>query len=92
MSEELKNDFRFMQELHKEKTAHNRVNSAEILKRRGILFETRNNGVHLMIETAAGRINFWPGTGKYTGAANGRGVFNLFEAIRKIEKRSRHNE
>ena len=88
MSEELKEYFgdlkEYCTEQHKIKTASNRSCSAEILKANGIAYETKN-GIHFMIQTAAGRIDFWPGTGLFRGAANGRGIFPLIKAIERIE-------
>ena len=57
---------------------HNNLQSStEILKSKQIPFETKNNGVHLIV---ADRYDFWPSTGLYIDRENqkrGRGVFNL---------------
>ena len=60
---------------------NNRKNSVELLKAKGIIFEIKNDGAHLIVTGTKGLIDFWPGTGKYitrTGM-KGRGVFNLLK-------------
>ncbi len=67
------------------KRAANRISSADYLRQRGVRFEERNNGSHLIVCCAAGKIDFWPGTGLWiarSDSARGRGVAKL---VRKIE-------
>lgn len=40
------------------KRAANRVSSADYLRQRGVSFEERNNGAHLIVCCAAGKIDF----------------------------------
>ena len=70
----------------REKKQRNKEYSTALLVKRGIKFESRNDGVHLMIETAQGRVNFYPSTGLYNGALQGRGVFNLLKELKGLEK------
>lgn len=58
--------------------------STALLVERGVKFESRNDGLHLMIETAKGRVNFYPSTGLYYGAIEGRGVFNLLKELKGL--------
>ena len=67
----------------KDKHQSNREKSTALLIERGIKFESRNDGVHLMIQTEKGRVNFYPSTGLYNGALQGRGVFNLLKEVEK---------
>ena len=63
-----------------EKRAANRANSADYLLERGISFEVRNNGAHLIVKGESGLVDFWPGTGLWIARCNafrGRGVKNL---------------
>lgn len=68
-----------MQERSKERRKHNRDNSAALLLERGVEFETRNDGVHLIVKGRDCLIDFWPGTGKYItrNGKQGRGVHSL---------------
>lgn len=52
--------FNEMREASQKRRASNRENSAEILTRARIPFESKNDGAHLIVD---GRIDFWPGTG-----------------------------
>jgi hypothetical protein len=66
----------------KRKRASNRVESNRILREAGYFFEECNHGAHLIVQTIVGRIDFWPGTGKFIVAStkhSGRGVFNLMK-------------
>lgn len=66
------------------KRASNRDYSADLLKKNGIEFETKNGGVHLIV-THNGKIaDFWPGTGKFNirgGFGYQRGVRNLIKSL-----------
>lgn len=61
----------------------NREQSAQILARSGISFETRNSGAHLVIKHEGKTVDFWPGTGKWAdrAGASGRGVFKLLKHL-----------
>ena len=66
-----------------ERRAGNRDSSAALLAERGIAFESKNSGVHLIVTHGEKVADFWPGTGKFIvrGGRDGRGVFNLLKAI-----------
>ena len=73
-----------MREASRERRAGNRENSAAILRDRGIAFEERNAGAHLIVRHAGKVADFWPGTGKYQVRGTGkyrRGVFNLIKEL-----------
>jgi hypothetical protein len=68
--------------------ARNRQGSAQILRDRGIEFETKNDGAHLVVRHGGKVADLWPGTGKYRvrkpggkGERYRRGVFNLLRDI-----------
>lgn len=65
-----------------DRRANNRENSASILEEKGIKFERKNMGAHLIVHGQVIVVDFWPGTGKWivrgTGKT-GRGVFNLLK-------------
>ncbi|WP_054912480.1 hypothetical protein [Pseudomonas sp. NBRC 111127] len=67
-----------------ERRARNRQGSAEILAERGVQFEVKNMGAHLIVSHEGKVADFWPGTGKYIprgGGRPGRGVFNLLKLL-----------
>lgn len=66
-----------------ERRASNRESSADLLTERGIEFEAKNGGVHLIVKHNEKTADFWPGTGKFIvrGGRQGRGVFNMLQAI-----------
>lgn len=70
-----------------EKRACNRTNSALVLQEHGIPFESKNDGVHLVVGNKPYLFDFWPGTGKWkcrrTGN-EGRGVFTLLDQLKQI--------
>lgn len=82
--------FEGMAEASAVKRSKNRESSAELLRKRGIKFEEKNGGVHLIVEGRYGPIDFWPGTGKFIARGpqvigrvkTGRGVFNLIKLCR----------
>lgn len=73
--------YRMMREESAEKRRINLEKSTQILREAGVSFESRNEGVHLIIRTDAGKVNFYPSTGRYNGALDGRGVFNLLKDL-----------
>jgi len=64
--------------------ARNRENSAAILQRHSVAFDSMNDGAHLIVTHAGAVFDFWPGTGKYVrrGESGYRcGVFNLLRTL-----------
>lgn len=62
----------------------NRENSAKILRERGIAFESKNAGAHLIVTHGEHVADFWPGTGKFQIRGSGkykRGVFVLLKDL-----------
>jgi len=74
-------DFRAWK-LHKRaKKEKNLEHSTRLLQESGIPFESKNWGVHLIVQGNSGLIDFWPSTGKFIArsGAKGRGVRNLIK-------------
>lgn len=74
--------FNAMKQASKEKKASNQENSTKILQEKGVKFESKNWGNHLVVEGKKGLIDFWPSTGKFIPRCEGRkgrGVFNLLK-------------
>lgn len=62
----------------------NRNSSAQILRDKGIAFDEKNLGAHLIVKHDGKVADFWPGTGKYQVRGTGkykRGVFNLLKDL-----------
>ncbi len=76
---ELKDTFELMHKRKKKKRARNRKGSTELLSKKGVEFESKNNGAHLIVQGKRCIIDFWPGTGKFNTrqGLKGRGIFNL---------------
>ena len=66
-----------------EKRGSNREQSTNILTEKGVIFESKNNGAHLVIQGNSCVIDFWPGTGRWITrqGTKGFGVFNLLNEI-----------
>lgn len=78
--------FQAMNEASKDRRAHNREQSAQLLKEKGIQFDDCNRGAHLIVYGTNHMVDFWPGTGKWIVRKmdrSGRGVLNLIKAIRE---------
>ena len=71
--------FNAMKQESKERRERNRNSSAALLEEKGIRFESKNGGAHLIVTGKNCLIDFWPGTGKYIArnGKRGRGVHNL---------------
>lgn len=76
--------FSAYREAGKVKRAENRENSAAILTERGVAFEAKNGGAHLVVSHGGKVADFWPGTGLYglrKKRGYRRGVFNLLREL-----------
>lgn len=67
----------------KQRRAHNREASAQLLAGAGIYFASSNAGAHLIVSAHGRTVDFWPGTGLWIerGGKRGRGVFGLIRSI-----------
>lgn len=75
-----------MKQQSQERRANNRNCGAEILRARGIQYDVRNDGAHLIVTHNGITADFWPGTGKYRIRPSGnykRGVFKLVRDLGK---------
>ncbi len=82
---DMANIFKELKSQKQEKRRKNREQSALLLQEKGIEFDSRNCGAHLIIEAKQGRIiDFWPGTGLWRyrdDNRNGRGVHSLIKEL-----------
>lgn len=77
-------DFNALKKERQEKRADNRHQSALILQRAGIVFESKNVGAHLIVLAGRTVVDFWPGTGKWIPRGqkeSRRGVRNLIKFV-----------
>ena len=88
MENEVTEMWREIRKERREKKRNNRKSSTDILLENGIKFESKNNGVHLVIDTSNRRtrgkiIDFWPSTGKWIvrNGKKGRGIRRLLELM-----------
>lgn len=77
----MREDFRAYDRYSRMKKQANKQFSTNLLIEQGIIFESKNDGLHLVIRTRKGNINFFPSTGLYNGAVKGRGVYNLLKEV-----------
>ena len=68
------------------KRASNRQWSTQHLVDKGIAFQSKNKGAHLIVESPIGLIDFWPGTGKWIVRSNKKTKRGVRELIKYIEK------
>ena len=78
---EIAENYKAMREHNKEKKTANMEYSTELLKTIGVPFESKNNGVHLVVQGRDCKIDYWPSTGKFItrNGKQGRGVKNLLK-------------
>lgn len=81
---ELKEDFIAMRRRSKAKKKDNKAKSTGILDDLKIPYESKNNGLHLIINYQGKLINFWPSTGNWqyvrsTDKDMHRGIFLLLK-------------
>ena len=80
--------FNEWKKLKQEKRQSNLQFSTELLKASGFEFESKNNGVHLIVTTGRGKIDFWPSTGLFQARWNGwqgRGIRNLLKTLEQVK-------
>lgn len=76
--------FNALREARRERRASHRTTTPELLRERGVAFESKNAGAHLIVRHAGKVADLWPGTGKFQVRGNpryGRGVFNLLRDL-----------
>lgn len=81
-------DFNARRAAKQEKRADNREQSAEVLTRAGVVFESKNMGAHLIVQAGASVVDFWPGTGLWIArplGEKGRGVAKLVRFVSRQE-------
>lgn len=69
-----------------EKRANNRDQSAALLQRAGVVFESKNIGAHLIVLAGPKEVDFWPGTGLWIVRGTKdkrRGVRKLIEYVER---------
>lgn len=75
--------YRAWDKTKKEKKAKNRRESTAMLDEKGLNYDVKNGGTHLIVKHADKTTDFWPSTGKFIvrGGKTGRGVRNLFKEL-----------
>lgn len=83
---ELSEFYKDWNEEKKKKKESNLEQSTKILESKGIRFESKNFGVHLIVTHNNKIADFWPSTGKWSVRGSGsyrRGVFKLIKELEK---------
>jgi hypothetical protein len=87
MASESSEMFRELRKQSQKKRAHNREASAKLLEVKGIPFDRKNHGAHLIVTASNGHIiDFWPGTGRWISRKRGKRGFGVRNLIAFIEK------
>ena len=78
-----------LKEMRKEsqrKRADNREYARLVLEASGHYFEVKNEGAHLIVDAALGKIDYWPGTGLWICryGHRGRGLQPLLQHLNKF--------
>ena len=77
--------FSALRESKKEKKLDNKVYSTKSLRKAGIEFASKNEGLHLIVTGKVGLIDFWPSTGKWKCRASGKYLRGIKSLIKYIE-------
>ena len=56
----------------------------QMLRDAGVDFEEHNCGMHLIIRTPKGVVNYWPTAGKYNGVVSGNDIRNLLRDLQGL--------
>lgn len=79
--------YRAMKEDSRERKERNRVNALKVLGEENIKYESKNDGVHFVVDGPHGLIDYWPTTGKWVERAvaglAGRGVSSLVNHVKR---------
>lgn len=78
--------FKGLREASKLKRAEHREHAPLVLESRGFYFEVKNEGAHLIVDAALGKIDYWPGTGLWICryGPRGRGLQPLLQHLNKF--------
>ena len=73
---ELSKTYELMREISREKKLSNQEFSTKLLDKMGVDYESKNNGIHLIVFNDEDFIDFYPSTGKWIprGGKASRGV------------------
>ena len=84
-------DYKAWKKMKKKKKALNLEQSTAKLISMGIDFESKNNGLHLVVRSKNGVFDFYPSTGLYErrGVGQRRGLSSLLREIQGTECRSK---
>lgn len=82
--------YKGLKEAKSEKKKDNKENSTKLLTEHDVEFESRNNGVHLIVYAEGDKlIDFWPSTGlwirRWHTQKRERGVMRLLKELGKCE-------
>lgn len=77
--------FKLFKEAKKEKKESNKEWSTNYLAEQGIAFQSKNDGLHLVVDSSKGKVDFWPSTGLFIRRCDkkeGRGIRRLLKLLK----------
>lgn len=77
-------DFKALKEIKRAKKQSNLERSTTLLNAKGIEFESKNNGIHLIVRHGEQVFDFYPSTGLFINRVDkkqGRGVFQFIKLL-----------
>lgn len=83
---EIGETFAALRQIKRNKKLSNLIYSTDLLDKKGIKYESKNDGIHLIVECGSWFVDFWPSTGKYRcrgSKKHGRGIRELLKYIDK---------
>jgi len=79
--------FNEMKRYKQERRASNTEKSTQILVDRGVKFDSKNGGAHLIVYADCGKvIDFWPSTGKFRVRGQKKFQGGVFKLLKKYIK------
>ena len=83
-------DYKAFKEMKKKKKESNLIKSTQTLISMGIDFESKNDGLHLVVKSKNGIFDFYPSTGLYErrGVGQRRGLSSLLREVQGTERRT----
>ncbi|PWF25013.1 hypothetical protein DD235_02245 [Corticimicrobacter populi] len=74
-------DFRALNQYHKEQRAAGREAAPEALDAAGVRYTVHNGGAHIIVQHAGKRVDFWPGPGRWRDYKAGKRGYDIESLI-----------
>ena len=77
--------FRALRDEGQRKRERNRDYAQAALEQRGINFEIKNFGAHIIVDGPHGKIDYWPGTGRWICRISKRRMFGIRSLLQYVD-------